>query len=112
MVVGRFSPSRGMRHASAALLAGSVFWWFAGQSGPREGEVTIRIISPDAEVRIDGLPYLAPTEPGEPIVARLPEGHHRLTVHRGGRLVYGESFLIRPGDQQMLAAFDQPHPGP
>ena len=94
------------RRLAAALLGGVVLWQVAENAGPSDCQAVIHVTEADVEVRVDG--KLRPTEIRlfSPLVCDLRSGRHTLTMSRGGRLLYEETFHVPPGGQVILTAHD------
>jgi hypothetical protein len=90
----------------ACVVGGWLLWQVAERSGPRTSEVVVHVTGFPVVVTIDGRPYPVATWRDSPVVCELHSGPHELRMWRGDRLVYRESFRVRPGVGVVLTAWD------
>jgi hypothetical protein len=70
--------------------------------------VVVHVTEPDVQVVVGCWTYRIEGWASEPIVCRLPDGHHDLIMTRDGELLYKEAFTVRTGENVVLTAWD-PH---
>ena len=99
-----FLLSKVVQRLLACALATGVFWWVIKHSGPREGTVVLRVLEPGLEVTLAGRVYDFQEPIAGPLVLRLPAGRYHFCVRRGDAVVHAETFTLRGGDSQVLAA--------
>lgn len=98
-------------HVGACLLGGAALWWVAAHAGPQTGTVVIHVNEPQVVIGVDAMTF--PVEHGllRPLVCDLPAGEHRLTMRRGGTVLYEEGFSLEGGEHRVLVAWAQRAPG-
>jgi hypothetical protein len=90
----------------ACVLSGWLLWQIAERAGPQTSEVVVHVTEFPVVVTIDGRPYPVATWRDSPVDCELHIGPHELQMWRGDRLVYCESFRVRPGEGVVLTAWD------
>jgi hypothetical protein len=66
----------------------------------------VHVTESNVDVMIDGESYRVESGYTPPIVCDLSPGPHTLRMSRQGRVLYEESFTLRPGDEAVLTAWD------
>jgi hypothetical protein len=102
-MVKSFLLGKAAQGVLACTLAGSVFWWVAGHSGPRESTVVVHVLEPGVEVTLAGQLYHFPEPTSEPLVLHLPAGSHHFLVRRGETILLAQSFTLRGGESRVLS---------
>ena len=92
---------KGLLMSALGLL---VLWWVAVHSGPQEGTVIVHGMESDIEVDIAGLTHHFKESTAGPLVLRLPAGRYDFRVRRGDTVLRAETFVLRGGESQVLAA--------
>src|SRR5262245_35823154 len=99
-----FLLSKVVQRLLACAVAAGVMGWVVVHCGPREGTVVLHVLEPGLEVTLAGSVYYFQEATDEPLVLRLPAGRYHFRVRRGYAVVHAESFTLRGGDSQVLAA--------
>jgi hypothetical protein len=100
------------QHLAWPLVGLPVLAWVAAHSGPNCGEVVVHVSGGDVEVTLGGQTFRMEEQRFDPIVCALAPGRHRLVMKRHGRILYQESFEVRPGESLVLTAWDPEQPDP
>jgi hypothetical protein len=88
------------------LLGAALLWAAAGSAAPPVGSAIVHVSELRVDVTVDDRTYLVEAWQDSPIVCeQLREGHHRLRMEKGGRVLYDEAFTIRPGEEVVLTAW-------
>src|SRR5262245_57072750 len=103
MVKG-FLLSKVVPRLFACAVAAGVLGWVVVHCGPREGTVVLHVLEPGLEVTLAGRVYSFQEPIAGPLVLHLPPGRYHFRVRRGDAVVHAESFTLRGGDSQVLAA--------
>jgi hypothetical protein len=90
----------------AFVLSGWLLWQVAEHADTQTTEVVVHVTEPSVVVTIDGRSYPVATWRDSPVVCELRMGWHDLRMWRGDRLVYQESFRVRPHENVVLTAWD------
>jgi hypothetical protein len=90
----------------ACVLSGWLLWQIAEHAGPQTSEVVVHVTESPVVVTIDGRSYPVATWRDSPVVCELCMGWHELRMWRGDRLVYQETFRVRPRENVVLTAWD------
>jgi hypothetical protein len=109
----------GIKCFGAIVLGTAILWQIVEHSGPPRCQVVVHVTEDDVDVEVDGWDYRVKSTMASPIVLDLRPGRHTLRMSRRGRLLYEESFTLRPGRDVVLTAWDEgnrqtatPSPGP
>jgi hypothetical protein len=94
------------------LLGGTVLWQVGAHSGPPNGTAYVHVTAPQVDVTVDNETYHIETLAASPIVCELRPGKHGLRMTRNGRTLYEEKFILRPGEELVLTAWDRPEDAP
>jgi hypothetical protein len=90
----------------ACVLSGWLLWQIAERAGPQTSEVVVHVTASPVVVTIDCRLYRVVTWRDSPVVCELRAGRHELRMWRGDRLVYQETFRVRPHEDVVLTAWD------
>ncbi len=66
-------------------------------------------MDPDVEVTIGDQTYEIEGRRSDPLVFNLSPGSHRLSMRRGDRMLFVESFEVRPGENVVRTAWCPDH---
>jgi hypothetical protein len=109
-LIGQFSQfsfvSRILKGAAGSLLGVALLGWVVVHSGPRSHEVVVHVAEPDVEVTVGDRTYQIEGRRYDPIVCELSSGWHRLVMGRGDRILFEETFEVRPGMNVVRVAYD------
>jgi hypothetical protein len=89
-------------------LGGTILWQVGAHSGPPNGTAYVHVTTPQVDVTVDDEAYHVETLEDSPLVCELRPGKHRLRMTRKGQTLYEEKFILRPGEELVLTAWDRP----
>lgn len=104
-LASRLPGAPGPIDVGGLLIGGAALWWVAGHAGHQTATVVVHVAEPDVEVALGGRTFRINRQDGEPLVLELPAGPHRLTMSRGGDLLYDEAFDLQRGEWRTLTAW-------
>jgi hypothetical protein len=93
----------------ALALGGVVLWPIAQHCGAQKGLAYVHVPTIYVEVSIDDQMYPINALPGTPIVCELYPGRHTLRMARDEQIVFEEDFVLDPGKEIVLVAWDRVH---
>jgi hypothetical protein len=101
--------SRMIKLVAGCLLGMAVLGWVVDHCGSRNNEVIVHVMEPDVEVTFGDQTYQIKGRRYDPIVCDLSPGWHRLIMRRGDRILFEESFEVRPGQNVVRTAWNPEH---
>jgi hypothetical protein len=90
----------------AVLLGGVILWQVAEHSGSSMGRAIVHVSTIPADLVVDRVVYRVEDLGRTPIVCEVRPGRHSARLIRDGRVLYQEEFLVRAGEEVILAAWD------
>lgn len=100
--VGRVS-----RWLLATLLAATVWWFVASVAGQETGTVVVHVQDSNVEVRIDDQFVFVEERIYAPLPFELRPGTHELSMRRGEKILYQETFTLQGGEERVLMVWDR-----
>jgi hypothetical protein len=89
------------------LLGALILWGVATHVGPSNGRALVHVSPTPVDIVVDGSVYHVEGLDQTPVVCELAPGRHTVQMVRDRRLLYQEDFLIKAGEDVVLAAWDQ-----
>jgi len=93
---------------TALALGSVVLWHVVDHCGPTKGIAYIHASTSDVDIMVDNETYHVDTLWDSPIVCELSGSRHTLRMRRGGRTVFEQDFRLKPGEETVLVAWEQP----
>src|SRR5262249_21487244 len=90
----------------AVLLGGVILWQVAEHSVSSKGWAIVHVSTIPADLVVDHVVYRVDDFGRTPIVCEVRPGRHSARLIRDGRVLYQEEFLVRAGEEVILAAWD------
>ncbi|MHC5541835.1 hypothetical protein ACYOEI_26755 [Singulisphaera rosea] len=87
------------------VLAGTMLWWIAAQVGPSSATVTVHVTDPNVTVEVGDVTFKVGSNTYTPFVCELPNGEHRITMRRGNKVLYTDSFKVEDGEDRVLTTW-------
>ncbi|MHC5540802.1 hypothetical protein ACYOEI_21485 [Singulisphaera rosea] len=100
--VGRVS-----RWLLGTLLAATIWWLVASVAGEETASVVVHVQDANVEVRIDDQFVFVEERIYAPLPFELRAGTHELSMRRGERILYQETFTIQGGEERVLMVWDR-----
>jgi hypothetical protein len=97
----------GLKGMGALLLGGTLLWRISQCCGTQQCEVVVHVMEDQVDVWIDESSYYVENVWDTPIVCKLAPGNHRLRLFRGERILNEQEFILEPGQDAILSAFDE-----
>ena len=98
--------SRIVQWVAGGLMGLAVLGWVVEHSGPTGSEVVVHVVEPDVQVALGDQTFQIEGRRYDPIVCDLVAGWHHLIMRHGDRVLFEESFEVRPGKNIVLTAWD------
>ena len=99
--------TRVLKGVAGGLLGLAVLAWIVEHSGPQHIEVVVHVVEPDVEVSVGDRTYRIDGRRRDPILCELSPGWHQLVMRRGDRILFEETFEVRPGANVCATAYDR-----
>jgi hypothetical protein len=96
-----------LKGIASLALGGAILTMVAQHSGRREGVAYIHVATTGVDVTVDDLVYRVASLEETPIVCALPPGPHALRMSRAGAALYEEQFVLEPGGELVVCAYEQ-----
>jgi hypothetical protein len=93
------------KHAVALLLGVSTLGWVVEHVDPPSGTAVVHVIEPQVKVTVDGESFVV-LQPYSVIEVPLAAGSHQLCMKRDDRILYEKQFIVPPGGDVVLTAYD------
>jgi hypothetical protein len=94
------------KNAVALLLGATTLGWVVEHIDPPGGTAVVHVAEPQVEVTVDGESFVV-LKPYSVIELSLPAGSHRLCMKRDERILYEERFVMPPGGDVVLSAYER-----
>ena len=94
------------RGVGAFLLGGVILWQVAEHCGPSMSTAIVHVSMTPVEVTIDETTFPVESIWMTPVVCDLRPGRHTVRMLQEGRMLYEEQFLLKPGEEIILTAWD------
>jgi len=110
----RLVLTAGSKGIASLALGGAILGMVARHCGPREGVAYVHVATTGVDVTVDDDAYRVESLVETPIVCTLPPGFHVVRMSRAGAVLYEEGFVLEPGRELVLCAYDRtgvPRPG-
>jgi hypothetical protein len=96
-----------LKGIASLALGGAILGMVARSCGPREGVAYIHVATTGVDVVVDEHAYRVESLVETPIVCTLPPGRHVVRMSRAGAVLYEEDFVLEPGRELVLCAYDR-----
>ncbi len=90
----------------ALALGGAILWQVTEHCGSRKGIAYVHVSKQQVHVTVDDETYWVETLWDTPIVCELRPGHHMLRMLQSGRVLFEQEFMLDPGQEVVLTAWD------
>jgi hypothetical protein len=98
------------KRVGALLLGGVILWQVVEHSGPTSATAIIHVATTPSEIAVDEDTYHVESIFMTPLVCEVRPGRHMLRMLQEGRVLYEEPFLLKPGEEVVLVAWDPDDP--
>jgi hypothetical protein len=102
----RSLPLALVKGAMMFVLGGAILCQVVQQCGRGTGVVYVHVTTPDVDVTIDDATFHLHSLEESPIVCDLLPGGHVLRMLRGERVLFDEEFMLGPGEERVMVAWD------
>ena len=92
----------------ALALGGAILGMVVRNCDRRDGVAYVHVAATGVDVTVGGIAYHVAGLEDSPIVCALPAGPHVVRIYRAGTVVHEQAFVLEPGRELVLCAWDGP----